>query len=438
MTVTDNARYAELVESDRVAGQLYTDPEIFEEEMHKIFYKTWVWVAHESEIPQPGSFKTTQVGQQPVIVTRDRKGNFNTLLNRCRHRGATVCDVPSGKANGFTCPYHNWSYALDGRLRGIPYPDGYEGVVDKADFPLHTLRTESYAGMIWASFNPDVEPLEDFLGDAKLWMDRFFKQSNGYPTKVTGIHKFRFKGNWKIQLENTTDGYHFPMVHKSWMASVDPETANMMSFMKDPEAVTHGLGNGHSVMIMAKAHIDLDEDDGTEEIQPRFQHLVDALQGEYSDAEIRRMMRSMHGSGFNLNTFPNVAMSSAFFRVLIPLSVDETEIWHMSLGMDGGPEIVNQERLRIHEHFQGPFGFGSPDDAEGWGRVQIGAHGAPEMPILVNRGLNRETTTEEGWPTSHVTDESGMREAYAQWRRMMAEPLDSGTTTDSDNSGKKA
>ncbi|MEA5155288.1 aromatic ring-hydroxylating dioxygenase subunit alpha [Raineyella sp.] len=413
--------YPDLAEADRVAGQLYTDPAIFDEEMEKIFYSTWVWVAHESEIPEAGSFKTTYVGRQPVIVTRDRKGGFNTLLNRCRHRGATVCDQSNGKANGFTCPYHNWSYALDGKLRGIPYPEGYEGVVEKEDFPLQRLRTESYAGMIWATFNQDAEPLEDFLGDAKIWIDRFFKQTNGYPTKVTGIHKFRFRGNWKIQLENTTDGYHFPMVHKSWMASIDAETAEMMSFMNDPAAVTHDLGNGHSVAVMAPANADLDIDDGAP-LQPRFDDLVAELEasGEYTPEQIRRFVRSMHGSGFNLNTFPNVSFSLAFFRVLIPISVDETEIWHMSLGMDGGPECVNQERLRIHEHFQGPFGFGSPDDAEGWERVQLGAAGAPRMPILVNRGLNRETPSAEGWPTSHVTDETGMRGAYAMWKKMMS------------------
>ncbi|WP_435199195.1 aromatic ring-hydroxylating oxygenase subunit alpha [Janibacter sp. GS2] len=419
---TARTELAELAETDRVAGRLYTDPAIFDLEMEKIFRTTWVWVAHESEIPDKGSFKTTSVGDQPVIITRDRKGNVNTLLNRCRHRGSTVCDQSRGKANGFTCPYHNWSYALDGRLRGIPYPDGYEGIIDKADFPLQKLRTESYLGMIWATFNEDAQPLEDFLGDAKIWMERFFKQSNGYPTKITGVHKFRFKGNWKIQLENTTDGYHFPMVHKSWMASVDAETADMMSFMSDPEAVTHDVGNGHSVAIMAPGNADLDIDDGAP-LQSRFDDTVQELRdsGEYSEEQIRRFVRSIHGAGFNLNTFPNVSMSISFLRVLIPISVDETEIWHMSLGMDDGPECVNRERLRIHEHFQGPFGFGSPDDSEGWERVQVGAVGNPEMPIMVNRGLNRETTSDEGWPTSHVTDETGMRGAYAMWKKMMSE-----------------
>lgn len=423
MTTTEPVRtgFADLAEDDRIAGRAYTDPEIFEQEMERIFYRTWVWVAHESEVPERGSFKTTQVGQQPVIVTRDRKDRFHTLVNRCRHRGATVCDQPNGKANGFTCPYHNWSYALDGRLRGIPYPEGYEGVIEKADFPLRSLKTESHLGMIWATFNHDAPPLEEFLADAMPWMERFFKQSNGYPTKVTGIHKFRFKGNWKIQLENTTDGYHFPMVHKSWMASVDAETADMMSFMSDPTAVTHDLGNGHAVAIMAPGNSDLDVDDGAA-LQQRFDHVVEELRasGEYSEEQIRRFVRSIHGAGFNLNTFPNVSMSISFLRVLIPISVDETEVWHLSLGMDGGPESVNRERLRIHEHFQGPFGFGSPDDSEGWERVQLGAAGAPDMPILVNRGLGREKD-EEGHATSHVTDETGMRGAYAMWKRMMSD-----------------
>ncbi|MFI0467650.1 Rieske 2Fe-2S domain-containing protein [Saccharopolyspora sp. 5N102] len=414
---------ADLVSGDRVAGRLYTDPQIFEQEMTRIFERTWVWVAHESEVPKPGSFKSTYVGRQPVIVTRDRKGAIHTLLNRCRHRGASLCEKPKGQANGFTCPYHAWSYGLDGKLRGIPYPDGYEGVVDKTELSLKKLRTESYGGMVFATFDDGIEPLEEFLGDARLWIDRFMKQGGGYPIKVLGKHQFRFKGNWKIQLENTTDGYHFPIVHRSWMASVDAETADMMSFMTDPEAITHDLGQGHSVMQMVPEHSDLDADDGSEPLQARFGHLVEELSKTLDAAQVRKLIRAMHGTGFNLNLFPNVSMSAAFFRVLRPVAVDETVIEHIAIGPDGPPEvdIVNRERLRIHEHFQGPFGFGTPDDAEGWDRVQRGAQGAPEMPIMVNRGLSREKPSPEGWPTSHVTDETGMRAAYDQWKQMMSD-----------------
>ncbi|WIY01136.1 aromatic ring-hydroxylating dioxygenase subunit alpha [Amycolatopsis mongoliensis] len=417
----DTTTPAELAAADRVAGRLYTDPEIFEGEISRIFERTWVWVAHESELPGPGTFKSAHVGRQPVIVTRDRKGTLHTLLNRCRHRGASLCEKPKGQANGFTCPYHAWSYGLDGKLRGIPYPEGYEGVIEKGELSLKKLRTESYGGMVFATFHDGIESLEEFLGDAKLWIDRFMKQGGGYPIKVLGKHRFKFRGNWKIQLENTTDGYHFPIVHRSWMASVDAETADMMSFMTDPSAITHALGNGHSVMQMVPGHSDLDADDGTEPLQGRFDHLIKDLAQTLEPAQVRKVVRAMHGTGFNLNLFPNVSMSAAFFRVLRPISVDETEIEHIAIGPDGPPELdaVNRERLRIHEHFQGPFGFGTPDDAEGWDRVQRGAQGAPDMPILVNRGLAREKASPEGWPTSHVTDETGMRAAYGQWKEMM-------------------
>ncbi|WP_063130932.1 aromatic ring-hydroxylating oxygenase subunit alpha [Nocardia fusca] len=420
-----SAAPAELVAEDRVAARMYTDPEIFEQEITRIFESTWIWVAHESELPTPGSFKSTYVGRQPVIVTRNRKGQLNTLLNRCRHRGASICEQKQGVANGFTCPYHAWSYSLDGQLRGIPYPDGYEGVVEKGDLSLRKLRTESYGGMVFATFAEGIESLDDFLGDAKLWIDRFMKQGGGYPIKVLGTHRFTFHGNWKIQLENTTDGYHFPIVHRSWMASVDAETADMMSFMTDPAAVTHDLGNGHSVMQMVPEHSDLDADDGSEPLQARFDDLIAELKTTgLDDAAIRKLVRAMHGTGFNLNLFPNVSMSAAFFRVLRPIAVDETTIEHIAIGPDGPSEIVNpvnRARLRVHEHFQGPFGFGTPDDAEGWDRVQRGAQAAPDMPILVNRGLAREKPSPEGWPTSHVTDETGMRAAYHQWKQMMSD-----------------
>lgn len=411
---------ADLVQDSVVDPALYTDPQIFDLEMDRIFARTWVWVAHVSELPKPGDFRSTFVGRNPVIVVRDRKDEIHVLENRCRHRGATVCEKTKGNATGFTCPYHSWSYGLDGKLRGLPYSDGYEDVIEKGDLPLKSLKVGVYAGMIFASYNHDIEPLEDFLGNARHWIDLFMKQGAGFPIKTQGEHKFSFKGNWKIQLENTTDGYHFPVVHKTFLQSVDAETSEMLSFMTDEESITRSLGNGHSVMVMVPEHVDLDIDDGSEQLQERFAHVIEALSKDYPPEQVRRIVRSLHGAGFNLNLFPNVAMSMSFFRVLRPVAVDETEIRHVALGMDGGPEIANRERLRIHEHFQGPFGFGSPDDAEAWERVQAGAHAGRDVPILVNRGLNREWQDTNGDKVSHSTDETGMREAYAMWKRMMS------------------
>ena len=404
--------YASLVQPDRVHTALYTDPAIFDEEIERIFNQTWVWVAHDSELPNKNDWITTHVGKQPVIVNRDKTGQVRVMLNRCRHRGATICERKKGNSPGFVCPYHAWTYGTDGSLKGLPMPKGYKDF-EKADYSLVTLRTESYRGLIFATFNEDAPPLEEFLGRARPWIDLFLKQGGGYPVKVLGEHKFTFPGNWKIQLENTTDAYHFPIVHKSFLTSLDGDTGELFSFM-EAGGYVEDLGNGHSVMVMIPELVDLEEN-LDEPIPERFAELAEELRAEHSEEEVRRIVRAVTGSGFNVNLFPNLACSMAFFRVLRPLSVDETEIRHIAIGMDGGPAAANRARLRLHEHFQGPMGFGTPDDAEAWERVQRGvAAGEDSVWIMLNRG---EDKTESN--AGDVTAETGMRAAYQMWKRMM-------------------
>lgn len=411
--------FADLVQDDRVHTVLYKDPAIFEEEMDRIFKNTWVWVGHVSEVPHKGSFKKSWVGQQPVIVTRTKDDEIHVLLNRCRHRAATVCEKMKGKTSVFVCPYHGWSYGLDGKLRAVPHSSVYGEDLDKSQFPLVSLRTEQYNGMIFATFKDDIEPLEDFLGGAKKWIDLFMKQGAGYPVKVLGEHQFRFGGNWKIQLENTTDAYHFPIVHKTFLDSLDAETENVFDVLGQGGWV-EDLGNGHSLMVMIPDLVDLEENLDAP-IPERFAELAQELRDEgYEDMEVRRIVRAVGGGGFNLNLFPNVACSMAFFRVLRPVSVDETEIRHVAIGMDGGPEAGNRMRMRLHEHFQGPMGFGSPDDAEGWERVQRGAASGDDLWIMVNRGKEPLVDHPAGEAVTDVSAETGMRAAYQMWKRMMS------------------
>ncbi len=409
---------ADLVFEEKVHKSLYTNPELFDEELDKVFNNTWVWVAHESEVPEVGSYKTAMIGRQPVIVVRDRKKEIHVLENRCRHRGATVCEGKKGKTRAFTCPYHGWGYSLDGDLRALPKPEEYEGILDKAEFGLGKLRHESYQGMIFATFNKDIEPLDDFLAGAKKWIDLFMKQGGGYPVKVLGDHRFRFPGNWKIQLENTTDAYHFPIVHKSFISSIDDQTAEVFDFL-DGEGFVEDLGNGHSVMVMIPELVDL-EANLDDPIPERFETLAQQLRDEGHDEElVRRLVRAVGGSGFNLNLFPNVSCSMAFFRVLTPVAVDSTEIHHVAIGGEGAPEAFNEKRMRLHEHFQGPMGFGTPDDGEAWERVQKGANAGPDGWIMVNRGMSRLTTSGDGNVKGAVCSETGMRAAYRQYRKVM-------------------
>lgn len=414
------ADYAELVRDDRVLTPMYNDPGIFDEEMDRIFKKTWVWVAHASDVAAPNSFKASYVGREPVIVTRDKRGDLHVLLNRCRHRAASICERKKGRASVFVCPYHGWSYDPDGRLRKVPYEAGYTEPLDAGEYSLVSLRVAEYNGLIFASFNHQIQPLEQFLGSARKWIDLFMKQGAGFGVKTLGEHKFRFPGNWKIQLENTTDAYHFPIVHKTFLDSLDTETENVFDVLGQGGWV-EDLGNGHSVMVMIPDLIDL-EDNLDAPIPDRFADLAKELADEgYPDDQVRRIVRAVGGSGFNLNLFPNMACSMAFFRVLRPVAVDATEITHVAIGMDGGPEAGNRARLRIHEHFQGPMGFGTPDDAEGWERVQRGARAGETLWIMLNRGVDAPAgRPEPGHNAGDVSAETGMRAAYQMWKRMMA------------------
>lgn len=417
MSTTD---FASLVQDDRVHTSLYKDPDIFEEEMDRIFNNIWVWVAHASDVPAKNTFKTSFVGRQPVIVTRDKEGRVHVLLNRCRHRAASVCEKKKGKTSVFVCPYHGWSYDVDGKLRKVPHAKGYQADFDPAEYPLISLRTEEYNGLIFAAFKQDIEPLADFLGPAKKWIDLFMKQGAGFGVKTLGEHKFRFPGNWKIQLENTTDAYHFPLVHKTFLDSLDADTEDVFDVLGKGGWV-EDLGNGHSVMVMIPDLIDL-EANLDAPIPDRFADLARDLAAEgYPDDQVRRIVRAVGGSGFNLNLFPNIACSMAFFRVLRPISVDETEITHVAIGMEGGPEAGNRLRMRLHEHFQGPMGFGTPDDAEGWERVQRGARAGDGLWIMLNRGVDApEGCPAPGHNAGDVSAETGMRAAYQMWKRMMA------------------
>jgi phenylpropionate dioxygenase-like ring-hydroxylating dioxygenase large terminal subunit len=404
-----------LVLDDRIHTSLYTDAAIFETEMDRIFNNTWVWVAHASEIPDTGSFKMSHVGRQPVIVTRDREGKVHVMLNRCRHRAGSVCEQRRGKAKGFVCRYHGWSYDIAGRLRGVPHPSSYSADFDKRDYPLLSLRVDEYAGLIFATFRNDIDSLNEYLGPARKWIDLFMKQGAGFGVAAAGEHRFRFRGNWKIQLENTTDAYHFPVVHKSFISSLDTATKDQFDVLGQGGWV-EDLGNGHSVMVMIPELVDLEQNLDAP-IPERFQALAAELAKEHPLEAVQRIVRAVGGTGFNINLFPNVACSMAFFFfcVLRPIAVDETEITHIAIKMNGGPEVANRERLRLHEHFQGPMGFGSPDDAEGWERVQRGAAAGVNLWILLNRGKE----SHDGNPARDVSTETGMRAAYQMWKRMM-------------------
>jgi anthranilate 1,2-dioxygenase large subunit len=202
----------------RVPYWLYHDQAIYDLEQDRIFKgRTWSYVGLEAEIPNHGDFRTTYVGETPIILSRGLDGAIHAVVNRCGHKGALVRREPRGNASDHTCIYHRWCYGLDGQLLGLPFKRGVKGKGGVgADFKqeehgLRRLRAESYSGVIFATFSPETEPLRDYLGPVFLHhLDRIF----GKPIEILGYQRQRTFGNWKLYGENNRDTYHGSLLHE--------------------------------------------------------------------------------------------------------------------------------------------------------------------------------------------------------------------------------
>lgn len=411
---TLGSRYDELVRPDRVHGSLYTDPEIFAEEMAKIYYTTWVYVGHESEVPEPNDYVVKPFGPQSVIMSRSSAGEIHLLQNRCAHRGNLVCDAPKGNSTAFRCQYHGWTYASDGSLLGFPYKKGYEGA-DKSLLGLGRVpRVASYQGFVFGSFATAGPSLIEHLGAAAGEIDRLVRLSPSGKIKLTaGWLKHKAKANWKMLLENETDGYHPQFVHSSIFTVGDSGIGALYS--DNAAAVSRDLGNGHT------------END----LRPEFRKLGNVM-GWFGTTEDKvpnyvAKMREKHGAAAeeiliegspHLMVFPNLFIAEIQIFVIQPVSVDETVQHVTAIQFEDGEEM-NRRLLQQTVGSVGPAGFLLADDSEMYERNQRGVQARNPEWLMVNRGANRERTDENGHRIGYSTDEVPIRAIWAHYKTLM-------------------
>ena len=208
-----------LVHHDHVHRSLYLDEEIFELEMKKIFGKTWVYVGHDSLVPKPGDYVTARVGRLPVVLSRHSDGKVYVIYNSCGHRGAMVCNDDKGHVDLFRCCYHGWTFKTNGDLDAVAMPRGYGKSFELNDPALGMRRVPRVAvhrGFVFASLAADGLSLEEHLGHAKDSIDELVDRAPAGEIDLSaGVHKYMFRGNWKLQLENVVDMYHVPFSHES-------------------------------------------------------------------------------------------------------------------------------------------------------------------------------------------------------------------------------
>lgn len=392
--------------------ELYSNPEMFELELERIFYSTWVYIAHDSEIPDAGDFKTTFVGRVPVVLTRDADNQVNLLINRCTHRGSTVCAEERGNRQQFVCPYHAWTFDLDGGLDGVGLPSGYnEGEIDYQALSLQKIaRWDSYRGFIFATLSPTARSFDEHIGEAKKYIDYYcdLSPTGKITVGATGIYKQKYEGNWKIQLEGSVEGYHVWHTHKNAIDVMARDVPLMKDYPRLP-VKAYDLGYGHNII----ENYTLTE----EQVHQRWpEGFVDSLVSAHGRERAMNALRHR----FNLVIFPNFALLEYHVRVIRPLAVDQTEVRTYHTSLVGAPEEMNIRRVREHEFFYGPAGFGGPDDYVIFDRIQRGYRAWGSEWVLFNRGYKSEQTDENGIRSGQHTQETQQRAPYYEYRRLMS------------------
>lgn len=408
----------------RVHRDLYVDPGLFRDEMHRLFASTWVYVAHESEIPAAGDYVTRRIGLRPVVVTRDGEGGLHVLFNRCSHRGATLCRDAVGNAKVFTCPYHAWSFGLDGRCRGRPLRGGFGASTE--DFPYDlgkAAHVESYRGFIFAAISTTTT-LSEHLAGAATMLDQWIDRNPGSDIIVrNGAMPFEIRTNWKCVYDNAGDGYHVPFSHESMMRMLSNRYGNVDiayyegNFDNSPLSVKD-LGNGHTLLDQ-RPLMHRDSAWTRQHAQPGREIMWSQLNESLGEERALELLDQSTGSGMNLNIFPNLMVIGNQIQVLEPVSVNKTLVRWYSTALTNVPPEINAIRMRMQEDFPS---FGEVDDSANFEACQIGLEEVPEVEwVNIGRHMDsgRGSVDADGYWKEPVSTDLHARAYWRSWKSIM-------------------
>ncbi len=426
-----------MVQPARVHRRIYTDPEIFELEMSRIFGNAWIYVGHESQVRNPGDYFTATVARRPLVISRGPDGRIHALHNQCAHRGAMVVANDRGTTSEFQCCYHGWTYHLDGRLKAVPLNNGYPDDFSTRNpntAMLHVPRVESYRGFIFVSLANEGQSLGDFLGYMRTSLDDMVDRAPDGELEVAGgVFKHTYNGNWKLYLENLCDAAHPWYTHRSSIAAAQQQPDEAFSDGAGEIAVRQMRQNGApysfwedqvGIWTYANGHSYLgDYHDDAKLVaalnDPTFRAYHDALVARKGEAEAQRIMEVRR---WNSNFYPNMSMMSQFqqLRVVHPLSVDKTVVYTYCFRMKGAPEQMFRNTVSFANVVNGTGSLVLTDDLEIYNRVTMGLSSGGAEWLEIGRGFKTDEPDPHGGRKGrNSTSEVYIRNMYDAWRGYM-------------------
>lgn len=426
-TLNIEPRIEELVQEDRVHRSVYLDPAIFALEMEKVFGRGWVFVGHESQVPNSGDFFASTIGTQPVLLVRHSDAKVYVVHNRCGHRGALVCNEAFGNTGrSFRCAYHGWSFKTNGELLAAPLKSGYPDCYDlKArEFGMVAIRSESYRGFVFANAagNSNVA-FEDYIRPMRRAVDEVADRSPTGTIRVpTRGQRYLYQGNWKEQVDNGGDIYHPPYGHESTISKGDQQFKRREGQEGPRIADREAAKSSWDRIVMSAFHggnnymgcLSGTEAPRSGAVWEQYMALMIEKYGSERTQEIVR--EKYHAALF----YPNfiLHMLSQHVRVVHPIDVNRTEVRVYPISLVGAPEELNRQNIRYLNATHSPASLIQVDDLECFRRVHEGLkNGFPEWVIL-GRGFGQDTTVPDG-VESFGTSEVAIRNYYQTWKHAM-------------------
>jgi phenylpropionate dioxygenase-like ring-hydroxylating dioxygenase large terminal subunit len=386
-----------LVDSDHgeISREIFANAEIYRREIEQIFGRAWLFVGHESQIRKPGDFFMSKMGEESVILTRDRANKIHVFLNSCRHRGMKVCRYDEGNTTNFICPYHAWSYATDGRLVGVQdYDNLYRPAFDKAEWGLiEVARLANFHGTIWATWDAKAPAFDEYLGEAAFGLSgalRAWDGTDGETELLGSVQKWIVPTNWKFIAENFSgDNLHVVSHRSVEMVGIGPggTTGRRDDYGEARRAAYPG---GHGIVYSL--------------VPPKenfVQYSASPVTSTYfAECWKKRLQRLGDKAGiFPLigTIFPNMSFHGQQPRTLLlahPRGPHETEMWRFYFVDKGAPEDVREFLRRYYIRYSGPAGMTEQDDMENWHYASMASDGlvARRYPYHYQAGLGRGGT----------------------------------------------
>ncbi|GAB2962158.1 Rieske 2Fe-2S domain-containing protein [Amycolatopsis acidiphila] len=377
-----------------IPAHIYNDEEIFRLERERLFSRAWVFVGHESEVPQAGDYVVRRVLEDSFIISRGEDGQVRAMFNMCLHRGMQVCRAEMGNASHFRCPYHGWSYRNDGRIVGLPFhKDAYGGEAGfrrKGQTLLPAPALDTYRGLIFLSLAPDAPPLREYLGDFAFFLDYYANQSPS-GIELSGPQRWRVKANWKIGAENFAgDMYHTPQTHTS---VVEIGLFREPKAEKRKDGCTYWAGNGGGTTYKLPP--------GTLEEKLRYVGYPDVMIEKMKTRWSPEQLDVIGRDGFMISAasvFPNLSLVHNWPRVedsddvlpfisirtWQPVGPDETEVLSWFAVDAEAPESFKALSYKAYLMCFGSTGMFEQDDVENWVSLTSTAGGAMARRLLLN------------------------------------------------------